>query len=455
MGSRMDLRCNPPLAGIADRAYHVRRADHPAQQHPPGDKTMPKGFSAYLSIYNDWDILPDALATIAPWVDEIVLVDGCYDWMVPYYEALGIDPCESAAPVRQAAEACRVPVRIITGIWANEIDKRMAGYAACAGRYIFRIDADELLLIHPHALARFVASGAAVADMEMPIVVAPGLVRARDAAAPLERQCLLFDRQQIDAAAHLRYLWLVLGPEPLPEVSGPLPPVFPEPVAFNSHLTGWRTPDTSIFRAAFYTLNYTRTHGLPWTAWARGGEKVRDITLLLRDVVAAPVYQDLLRISQLVVGEAEPKPRILRAAPPQTTAHPRLGALHDAYLASLAALNRDTAARGRHFVGGDYAVFDLSTPDALAALADAQGAISFIVPDRPHSATARLYRQLDHAPWESEEALAFTLQGERLTIALPPAAPHPPEGATLRRVLRLQMWCAHGGPIHRLLVAAS
>jgi hypothetical protein len=53
---------------------------------------MATGLSAHLTIYNDFDILPYTLRAIAPYVDEVVVVDGAYEWMVPYLQAIGINP---------------------------------------------------------------------------------------------------------------------------------------------------------------------------------------------------------------------------------------------------------------------------------------------------------------------------------------------------------------------------
>jgi tetratricopeptide (TPR) repeat protein len=43
-------------------------------------------FSAYLSVYNDWDILEPALRSIRPFVDELVVVDGGYRWMAEFLD---------------------------------------------------------------------------------------------------------------------------------------------------------------------------------------------------------------------------------------------------------------------------------------------------------------------------------------------------------------------------------
>jgi hypothetical protein len=41
--------------------------------------------SAYLCLFDDFDLLGPALETIVDRVDEIVVVDGAYRWMLPYF----------------------------------------------------------------------------------------------------------------------------------------------------------------------------------------------------------------------------------------------------------------------------------------------------------------------------------------------------------------------------------
>jgi hypothetical protein len=60
---------------------------------------MATGLSAHLTIYNDFDILPYTLRAIAPYVDEVVVVDGAYEWMVPHLQAIGINPDKSGDQV--------------------------------------------------------------------------------------------------------------------------------------------------------------------------------------------------------------------------------------------------------------------------------------------------------------------------------------------------------------------
>jgi hypothetical protein len=263
----------------------------------------------------------------------------------------------------------------------------------------------------------------------------------------LERQCLLFDRLQISAEAHLHYLWLVLGPEPLPHVAANLPRIFSEVIAFNHHLTGWRSPATSRFRAAFYTLNYARTKGLPWTGWGRD-TPVRDLSVLLSEFVTPSVYQDLQLTGSLVVGDAELKNRSLRPSPIQFADKARAQLLYAGFLDSLAALNQDTARTGRHFVNGDYILFDLTTEAAVTALGT-PSIVTLGIADQPRVAVAKLYEQRTEAPWETLTDVPFTLEADSMTIQLPEM---PPRSSFVRRMLRLQIWCANGGPIHFLTI---
>ena len=99
----------------------------------------PPGLSGYLAVYNDWDALAPSLASMAPWLDELVVVDGGYQWMAEYLTRIGRDPARSDAPVYQALAAFPKPVTIISRVWRNEIEKRMAGYQACTRRHVFRL----------------------------------------------------------------------------------------------------------------------------------------------------------------------------------------------------------------------------------------------------------------------------------------------------------------------------
>ena len=121
-------------------------------------------FSAYLSIYNDWDILPHALASIKDHIDELIVVDGAYEWMDSYLRALGKDPMRSDQRVYESLEKSGIDFKIISRSWKNEIEKRMAGYDACSNRYVYRVDADEIMFFYDGAIESFLETDKAVAE---------------------------------------------------------------------------------------------------------------------------------------------------------------------------------------------------------------------------------------------------------------------------------------------------
>src|SRR5918998_598977 len=104
--------------------------------------------SAYLSVFDDWQLLGPSMASIEPLVDEIVVVDGAYAWVAPHLEP-GRDPARSDARVRDVLAPFAGKTRFIEGVWRDEMEKRMAGYAACRGRWVLKADADEIVFPTP------------------------------------------------------------------------------------------------------------------------------------------------------------------------------------------------------------------------------------------------------------------------------------------------------------------
>lgn len=226
--------------------------------------------SAYLSIYNDSDVLQATLNSIKDYVDELIVVDGAYEWMAPYLRANGRDPLRSDESVYQIIKASSIPFRVVSGLWKNEVEKRIAGYNATSFQFVMRVDADEVLFFEDSILGSFFGSGCAVAEMYMPNYVSPGLViqgrRLLDKFRKFPRQACLFNKARVSASEHLRYLWLVLTADQLPHngVDKKIYPVFEKPIAFCAHLTNWRYVESSASRSSFYTMNWMRQYGAPW-----------------------------------------------------------------------------------------------------------------------------------------------------------------------------------------------
>eukprot|EP01037_Dinobryon_pediforme_P001351 gene1351-1368_t len=329
--------------------------------------------SAYMSIFDDWDMLPDALAAVSPFADEIVIVDGAYCWMAPMLRASGRDPEHSMPEVAACLAPYAHKLRIVSGLWEDEMEKRSAGYAACQGRYVLRFDADEIMFLTEALIEAAIARGYPVASVEMPTYALPGWIcghpREDGSLGDIERQCVFFDRSRIGVEEHLSYLWLVLGNAEKARLGQPdAAKIDPVPLAYNAHLTCWRTPQTSVHRARFYVMNWMRDAGtIPWL----GGITARQEDGFAAFFAAMPphAFRSLLLGHEIVAGQPGFGRWVIRAAPSNPVHDPAIGARFEAFVRSLAELNRTLAADGRLMLSDMPCCIDLSTPAALAALA--------------------------------------------------------------------------------------
>jgi len=419
---------------VCNSAKDRTLAIHPVYMH----------VSAYISIFDDWDILGFALAAAAPFVKEIVVVDGAYRWMCPILEALGRDPARSDPRVAEVAAPFGSKVRFLRGVWDNECSKRAAGYAACTERFIMRLDADEILFIDTPALDRFFASGSAVAEMEIPIYLAPGWVRGKRDSKKIwtnfERSALLFDREQIDAQAHLSYLWLMVSEAE----QGGLAPRNPalvsqEPVAFGAHLTHWRRASTATCRARFYVSNYLREH-------------MQDQLQGIVAIGAAPsLWMECLLGHAIVAGWPEMAGWEARPTPLSDVQESSFAHLYAAFLDNLTELNARLSGSPRSVTAGDFQYLDISSPKALAALQVQSNQLRVHVDHDFAEMKAELLTLRTGAPAIVMVSLPVTVDRNAATFRIP--SDQTP-GTTLRRVLRLRCWDVVNSPTLLLQSAA-
>jgi hypothetical protein len=396
------------------------------------------GVSGYLSVYDDWDLLAETLATVAPLLDELVVVDGAYRWMAPLLERQGRDPLCSDPRVHAALEGLACPVRVVTGLWADETEKRAAGYAACTGRWVLRVDADEDWgWAHADPVAAL--GRHAVGEVEYPIQVTPGWIKGNlegSGFARTERQGVLFDSRRIDARAHLGYLWLVLGQERAG--IAPIDPglIDPEPLGFCAHLTHWRTPATAVNRARFYVMNYMRNAGA--ISWAPGVPcRAEDGFAALFDAVPPDAFEHLLLTHEIVAGAPDMQGAALRAAPLDAARQAALTGRHARALDGLVGLNRRIRGNAWSFADGGDAVIDLSTPEACTAFGVRDGTVTLRFDGTVAAARGIVASLLPGPDPVRKDAAAVEMAGDTVRLVLPQAVP-----GAVRRTLRLCVWDA-------------
>ena len=348
--------------------------------------------------------------------------------MVPYLEVIGTDPERSDERVYAAIEASGIPFRTINGTWANEVEKRRAGYAACSNRFIYRLDADELFFIHKSQLAAFLASASAFAEMQIPLYVAPGWIARQGGQGELPRCGFLFDRDMVSADAHLHHLWLVLEADALPAAHHVDTRPFPTPVAFCAHLTHWRTTETAVNRSAFYVMNWMRANGIGWFPDMKG-RPVTDFRAVFARL-PAQAFREALRRGVIPMGKISlTAGEVITPSPLAASRETGFADLYDRFLDRLAAQNRAAGAGSQPLIFTEAAFFDISNMaarDALTTDAD----VNIITSAQLAAASVRLHTLSATEPFYTVEAINMRLDGNQLSFTLPPV-PSP-----ARRVLR-------------------
>jgi len=398
-----------------------------------------KNISAYLTIYNDWDLLELALQSMEPVIDELVVVDGAYEWMAPYYRSLGFSPERSGSRLYDVLESSRIPYKTISRVWSGQAEKRIAGYQACSHRYACRMDADEVMFFDERALTKFIDGGGAVAEVEMPTYICPGWISTTAAdsggnAGALPRQAYLFDREQIEADIHLNYLWssLWLTADKAPRAGQKPFSVSRTPIGYNAHLTLWRSADNAARRAGYYMLNYMRQFGVPWIPQLRG-QPVEDFKTLF-DLVPPDAFSEIMLASRL---GPRMKPNEVVTATPLTGAQEATfaGAYLDK-LASFATLNSRIAESGLRFTPRARIVIDISDDTCLAPLTS-DDVLLFEFSDAVQKAKASLFSLLAGSPREVVSELDVTVEGKCVAVRLPPSGAEKQHALSRQVELRL------------------
>jgi hypothetical protein len=392
-------------------------------------------FSAYLSVYNDWDVLPLTLTAMKPFLEELVVVDGAYNWMLPYLTAIGWDPERSRGALYERIEQAGIPFRVISGIWRNEIEKRRAGYEACLHRWIFRIDADEAYFFEEGAVEKMLAADYAVGSMTMPFFLSPRHILT-DSEGGIPRQCFLFDRQKIDPEIHLNYLWLVLTADQLPQAGKKPFPVYPDPLAFNAHLSEWRTPDTSETRVAFYTFNWMRKYGFPSIPDFK--DKPIENFSELFSIVPANIFRSSLKRHQIAMGvSAIAEGSKINRAPFVPGCEATITPAFEKFLSGIAAANRELVEQEQWNVRGHSAAIDLSTAAAREPIIrDESITLQFSVPISTAKITSGWWRDGDES--YQNQLLPFEIDKSKVRISLAGID----FSTAVRQWLEVQVWPA-------------
>jgi hypothetical protein len=425
----------------------------------PTKKTPNKGITGYLQIYNDWSRLEVSLRSLAHHLDEIVVVDGAYDWMKEYAQGIGWNPKKSQKEVYDILDKVGIPYRAIQRTWRNQLEKRIAGYNACKSRYALRIDADEVLTFDDKLLSQFFKSEYAVASMSMHQHVTPDYVLVHDSnQRRIAVQPVLFDKKQVSAEIHLNYIFLVLPADSLPKPDQTPFPAYPKPIASCTHLTMMRHPRSAAFRGSYYYINWMRANGVSWIS-NLSGRPLTNSSDLFREV-SPEKFRDLILGEHFVVGIPDPNRKDFAFRHSSTLTPSKLSpekkealklSFKD-YLASLAELNARLV-EGRYCRNSIEFMLDATTKASLQTIAP-QGTLSLECDVPVAAVEAKIISLFSQEPWERSKPLSAVTNSSRVEIDL--SALGKLEHSELRRTISIKITNKFQRTIHRVkLVSAA
>jgi hypothetical protein len=208
-----------------------------------------------MIIYNDWDILEQAICSARSFADELVVVDGAYKWMIPFLERYSQNPDRSNEETISILERHDDFVRHIPGVWLNESAKRVAAYEACSGDIVHLIDADELHKTEFGIFQEFSSSSRVVGEMPSPLLMPKRRFAILKNRKDIGKKPTTFKRAKVSTVEHLSYLWLILPESERALIPDRVPhSVWQKPIGTNYHYSMLRSPKSAINRALFYVF---------------------------------------------------------------------------------------------------------------------------------------------------------------------------------------------------------
>jgi hypothetical protein len=154
--------------------------------------------SAYIIIYHDNQFINDIINGIYDFIDEIIIVDGCFKYCLDILKKLNLF-YESNNIFSKYTK-----VKYFSNIWENEKEKRMFGYNQCSNDIVLLVDSDEFFVLDKKNIIDFVNSDKYVAGFDI-----YNMNRININFDDKSRKNILFKKQYINAHQHLSYTWLV------------------------------------------------------------------------------------------------------------------------------------------------------------------------------------------------------------------------------------------------------
>ena len=209
--------------------------------------------SIYITLYQDLDFLKDILKYLDKFVNEIIIVDGPYEYCIELLQKLDLYYNESNKPIvlQEIINENNNKVKYFYKHWKNEKEKRMFGYSQCTNDIILLVDGDEFIIIDEIKLNNFIKSDKYVAGFDI-----YNMNRIDVNIDNISKKNIIFKKKYITEHQHLSYTWLVGVDDLEKQITNYI--YLKETIGVIYHQTLNRTKKNNIIKYIFYT----RLHNL-------------------------------------------------------------------------------------------------------------------------------------------------------------------------------------------------
>jgi hypothetical protein len=216
---------------------------------------MKDKISCYINLYNDFYLLNYIIPQLIDIVDEILIVDGPYQWCIEPFKQAGVYYEANPPEIQQLMNQYQDKIKYTYHVFQDEHEKRLYGYNQCTYDCILLIDSDELLYLTKNHLQQFLESNKPVGSCPIINMCNFGYLFTKD----VVRKNIFFNRKVISAEDHIDYLWLVGIKQKLPNYEY----VYHIQSCLIYHLSLFRTKESLVTKYIFYcSLNQNKTHNI-------------------------------------------------------------------------------------------------------------------------------------------------------------------------------------------------
>ena len=217
------------------------------------------GISAYLNFYNDFTFIKQILNNLNGHIDELIIVDGPYEYCVDNLKIFNLYYDENNKPsaLLNLTNSANYDYKIkyFYKCWRDEKEKRIFGYEKCSYENILLVDSDEFFYFDKNNMQEFLNSDKCVAGFEI-----YNMHRINQYFSKAHKN-IFFKKKYINSYQHLSYTWLV-GVDDLEKINQKL--IFCEKyVGTIYHQTLNRNKIGNIIKYIFYISLYNFNRQIP------------------------------------------------------------------------------------------------------------------------------------------------------------------------------------------------